>query len=720
MTVRAIFLGLLAAVALAAVGYFNDIWLGFPSIGGNLMPTHAFGLLMVGLLAVNPLLRWLGRWKFTSGEFVVMLSLVLMGSLIAGSGLLWVFPHPVITPIHDQQTKPGWRDKDLLQYVPRVMIVEQVYRKYANDHDIRRKEGESWQTSIQRSVAEGNTPAEDLEQLQKRHRHVITSYMQGMGRPGRRLPFGRAPWASWLPALSFWFCVLGLNFIAGLAAVVVVHRQWSSREHLAFPIAAVASELIEPPADGGPFNAIFRNRGFWLGFALAFGVWLINGCSAWWPGFVSIPLGIDFRPLNEILGAVGRVPWVNLLNVRFYFAAVGLAYFLTSEASFSLGLSAWLYVLAAAPLVAAGVNMQTDVLAGGLPAFMYFGAYMGLAVMVLYLGRQFYWAVLRRSLWLGGGEDVLPREVAAFRILILANAALVGLLWWLGLHPLLSVAFVLLTGTLFLMVGRINVATGLFIIQPFWHPVTVLAAIFGSFALGPHALVILALLSVVVTIDPRIAAVPLALNAVRLGELQKIKPGRLARWMAIAVILAMVAGVVVTVWGLYDLGVQGMDSGGTRWAVEHVAQMPFRMLERAVDELSATDSLKAAAAPTSLGRLLAPKPKKFFFTAAGIGFALVMICSYFRLRFPRWPLHPMLFLVWGSRWTTEFAPSFLLAWFIKTQILRYGGQSYYRRARTFFIGLMGGEFTAGIFWGAIGAGHYFLKGILGPSISVRP
>jgi hypothetical protein len=294
------------------------------------------------------------------------------------------------------------------------------------------------------------------------------------------------------------------------------------------------------------------------------------------------------------------------------------------------------------------------------------------------------------------------------------------LLWWVGLHPLLGVLFVLLTGALFLMIGRINAATGLFIIQPFWHPGSILAAIFGSLAIGPRAVIILALLSVVVTIDPRIAVVPLGLNAVHLGERHRLRPGRLAAWMAVAVILAMLVAVPVTVYVLYDLGVSGTGSGGTRWAVEDVARMPFRMLERSVDELAAADALHAARAPATLTRLLHPEPKRHFFVAAGIGFALVMLCSWLRLRFTRWPLHPMLFLVWGSRWTTEFAPSFLLAWLIKSAITRYGGLSTYRRLRPFFIGLMAGEFASGILWSGIGVGYYALTGTRGASFRVRP
>ena len=679
MSVRAVILGLLAGVALASVGYVNDIWLSFPAIGGNLMPTYAFGLLMLGLLVVNPLLRLLGRWHFSSSEWIVILSLVLMGSVIGGSGLLWVFPHPIITPFKDHMEIPGWRVANLLQYVPPVMMVD-------------------------------TEPGSD----------VVRDYMQGLAGAGKTLPIGRVPWAKWAPPLGFWFAVLGLNFIAGLAAVVVVHRQWSRRELLALPIASVTSELIGPPAEGKLFNATLGSRRFWLGFALSFGVLGLNGLHAWWPDIPVVPLGVNFTPLRDILGPVGKVPWVNVLNVRFYFAAVGLAFLLTSEVSFSVGLSGWLYVLAAAPLVAAGVEMRSDVLGGGLPAFMYFGAYMALAAVVLYLGRRFYWSLLGRAAGVGGGADVLPREVAACRILILATAALVGLLWWVGLHPLLALAFVLVTGTLFLMVGRVNAATGLFIIQPFWQPVAVLLAMFGSFALGPRALIILAMLSVVVTLDPRIAAVPLALNAIRVGEQHKVRPGRLAGWMGAAIIISMVVAVPVTVYLFYDMGVSGMSSGGTRWALQ-VARMPFQMLKGAINDLTSTDALEAASEATGLGRLFgAADPAKHFFLAAGVGFVLVLICYWLRLRFRRWPLHPIIFLVWGSRWTTEFAPSFLLAWLIKAQTMRYGGLTFYRRARAFFIGLMAGEFTAGILWGLIAILYYLLTGSAGPSFTVSP
>ena len=146
-----------------------------------------------------------------------------------------------------------------------------------------------------------------------------------------------------------------------------------------------------------------------------------------------------------------------------------------------------------------------------------------------------------------------------------------------------------------------------------------------------------------------------------------------------------------------------------------------RQLKGSVNELASMDALEAASQRTGLSRLFgSAAPAKHFYLAAGIGFALVLVCYWLRLRFRRWPLHPMVFLVWGSFWTTEFAPSFLLAWMIKAQVMRYGGMAFYRRARGFFIGLMAGEFTAGILWGLIAVAYYLLSGSAGPSFTVSP
>ena len=685
MTVRAVILGLLISIALASFGYVNDTWFLFSYIGGDLVPIYAFGLLLIGLLAVNPFLRLLRLWQFSSAEWVVILSLSLMGSVIAGSALLWQFPHPIITPIQDQAKNPEWKTKNLLQYVPDIMMV-----------DVK------------------PTPNEPEPK-------ALDDYFKGMGKKGHPIGLRDVPWDKWAPTLSFWFALLALSFTAGICAVIVVHRQWAEREHLSYPIVTFANELLQTEP-GRAWNPIFRQKGFWIGCAVALVVLSTKGMNTWFKSFPAISMQVDCTALREleIIKPFLKVPEAQrALRIEFYFAAIGLAYFLSSEASFSLGISGWLYLLAAAPLVARGVDMSRGFLSGGLPSYMYFGAYLGMGIMVVYLGRRFYWAVLKRMLFIPDkAADVLPREAWAARIGAVVCLLEVLLLWHVGLHPLLGAMFVALTGLLFLMLGRINASTGLFLIQPFWNPVAIILGIFGAVIIGPTSLIILAMLCTMVTIDTRIAAVPLALNALRLGDTQKVKSGRLGGWMAAAIIISMIIAVLFTVWVIYNYGVHGVDSPGTRWALA-VARMPFQMLERNLNKLTG-DQLELARAPVTLSRLLKASRAKHFLTAVSIGLALVIGCSWLRLRFPRWPLHPVVFLVWGTPWMIAYAPSFLLAWLLKSLILKYGGQKSYIRARGFFVGLVAGEFAAAMIWAAVGVIYFLKTGRTGETFLVRP
>ncbi|KKL54203.1 hypothetical protein LCGC14_2267750, partial [marine sediment metagenome] len=376
---------------------------------------------------------------------------------------------------------------------------------------------------------------------------------------------------------------------------------------------------------------------------------------------------------------------------------------------------------AASMLLKAGVDVSGNYMTGGTFMWQRFGSYLAIALMVLYLGRRFYWAIAKQTVFIrgkGSTGDVLPREVWAARLGVIACVLMVIMLWRIGLHPALGAGFVLLTGLMFMMLGRINAATGLFLIQPFWNPVVVMLGLFGASTLGPQTLIILAMLVTMISIDTRIAVVPLALNALRLGDRQNVKPGKLAGWLIVAVILALIGSMLFTVWLVYDKGVHGMDSAGTRWALE-VARMPFKLLERNVNKLT-EDQLEAAAQPLTLARLAGGRTAKHFYTAMAVGLVLVFGCSWLRLRFPGWPLHPVLFLVWGNNWMTIYAPSFMLAWLLKNLILKYGGQKSYARAKGFFVGLVAGEFAAAMIIALIAAGHYLDTGTILETFLTRP
>jgi hypothetical protein len=93
-----------------------------------------------------------------------------------------------------------------------------------------------------------------------------------------------------------------------------------------------------------------------------------------------------------------------------------------------------------------------------------------------------------------------------------------------------------------------------------------------------------------------------------------------------------------------------------------------------------------------------PDPMSYVFI--GVGAVIFLGLSALRARFLWWPLHPagaLLGSVSHEQWFSLFA-----AWLCKATILRYGGPGAYRRARTFFLGLIVGEAAIGCVWIIIG------------------
>ena len=669
MTFRAILIGLLLGLGIAVFGYFNDWVLKQAYVASDLVPVSVYGLLVVGLVGVNPLLRLTRARPLAGAEWCVLVSLMLAACVIPGPGLMWNFSNSLVAPHRFQSIRPGWQRDDLLRYAPPLML------------------------------------AETGEEFEK----VVGGFQVGLD-PGEWVHPAKVPWWAWRKTLTFWLPMLGLSFVAAICLAVVVHGQWAHRERLRYPVAALASELVGG-AEDGLVPTVFRDYRFWLGFVPVVLVLLINGLYAWRPTGIRIPMEIDLREIARKWPAIKRLPWTvqSLLLPRFFFAVVGLAYFVSTDVSLAIGISSLVYAVAAYALMVAGVDMQSDYFAGGVDGYLLFGAYLASGIVVVYVGRRFYASVLLRALRIARGDPVARATVWACRILLLAVAAMLAvLIFAVGLHWLLAVLFVMLTGLMFLIVTRISAETGLFFIQPTWQAAGILLAMFGISALGPNMLIILGLLSIVATIDPRVCLMPIVANALRFSEAHGVSPRRLSWAMAAAVLLALVAGVFATLYVQYNFG------GGTvyGWA-NSAAAMPFEMLQRNLRRLPGEPGQWADFQWTHL------RANRTFLWAAGVGFALVMGCNALRLRHAWWPIHPVLFLVWGTIPACWMGPSFLVGWMLKVAITRFGGGRLYRRCRAIFIGMVAGEFVAGIFWMGVGLIYYLVTRTPGPIFRVH-
>ena len=146
------------------------------------------------------------------------------------------------------------------------------------------------------------------------------------------------------------------------------------------------------------------------------------------------------------------------------------------------------------------------------------------------------------------------------------------------------------------------------------------------------------------------------------------------------------------------------------WGYHRIPTMAFRAAQTEVLQLKAQGQLRESEQLGWLERLRSIKPKRQFLWAAGSGFVLVLVFAMLRLRLTWWPLHPVLFLVWGTYPLAVLSSSFFLGWFAKKMVVRFGGDRLLKRIRPMMIGVIAGEISGALVFMIVGAVYYFVTG----------
>jgi uncharacterized protein DUF6785/uncharacterized protein DUF6784 len=678
MTFRSVLLGLLLGAGIASFGWFNDSVLHQAPLAVNMIPTGVYGLLTLGLLLINPLLHSFGRAKLLRAEWAVIISLMLIAAVIPGAGLLAHFTQALSYPFHYNEVNTGWRECDVLSYVPETMLVDA-----------------------------GEPGSEQFDR-------VIRGLTQGLRnlRGGHAAPISEVPWDAWERTLTFWLPVIALLNITCICIALIVHRQWAHRERVRYPVAYFASELLAG-ADERRWPSVIYNPRFWLGFAPTFAILFLDSLRPWSDNVISVPLMFDFTAILDKFTVLKPVPDLPLwiLRPRIVFVVIGFAYFISSEGSFSLGFSTVLYSAAYLLMYKIGINTREGSgFSGAIESWQRFGSYLGLAGIILYIGRRHYASVLARAFGVRRGDAVASHEIWAAR---LALAALVALTLIISivtdLAIPLTILFLVLILVMFLSLARLYVELGLFTVYAWWFPVTIIFGLFGFASLGPRMLVILGILSQVVAVFPSVTMIAMASNAMRIAESAGVAPRRISPWMVAVLLLALGAGVFCTMYVQYNWGVPTPG-----WSGMMAAREPYNQIQQGIQsfvgEREGWESL----------RWEYFRPNREFLWSVAAGIALVLIASVMRLRYTWWPLHPLVFLVWGIWPLAVLGFSFFLGWAIKWGITHFGGGAAYQRNRPLFVGMIAGEFACAIgftIWGLI---YYLIHGYAGPTIWWHP
>jgi len=676
MSIRAILIGFLFAMLVAMGGHFNDVYMQQTFMVGNFFPISVIGFLVVLVLVVSPLLYWIRpRWKLRVGELAVIVALPMAVCVVPGSGFLRTFTPLLIMPKHYEQMTPSWQRNEVISYVPDKLLVS----------------GEE----------------ED----------VMGGFLQGKGSVDSHIGFNDIPWQAWMPALKAWIPVSLVLMIGLVGLSLVLHRQWTTHEHLVYPVAEFVRQLTGK-GEGRAYPAILQNRMFWYGFVPVLVIHIVNGLHAWRPTFIEIPHRIDLSPLKELFPKLASAygGW-RLFKSEIWFSVVAFSYFLPSDITLSLALSHCTGVLCSALLVTYGVSVTSNLVGDGEIQGLLIGAYAGVVALILFSGRAYYGRVLLAALG-KRLKGALPELSAVWgcRTFVFASVLAVILMTGMGLAWPFAILVTLILASAFMAMSRICAETGLFFIQPTWQLSGIFLGVLGAAAIGPEMLAVMALLSVLLFIDPREAMMPFVMNALRIAENAGVKRGRLAAAMSVTLIVGMIAGLITVLWLQYDRGVSLNDG----WATRGVPRLTFQFVDTQVQMMKADGVLEQARDSTWAGRLRLIRPNRSFLGFLATGFVLFSGCAFLRLRLPKWPLHPILFLTWFTYPLMCIHTSFLIGWGIKSLVVKFGGGSTFQRVKALMVGLIAGDLTGGLVFMIAGAVYYSVTGFPPAKFSIFP
>ncbi len=665
ITLRSIlfsFLGIFLMSALA--GQHDVVCRSGPLMIGNHLPGGAITyMVFVGLVWNGLAGRISPALALAPKELVVVLCSTLVACFPPTSGLFRYFHRIVVLPWYYLPGHPEWAQYGLLQYL---------------------KPGLFPSPYLGNGVPVPGTPG------YAEYQRIYQGLFSGLSQGANWVPLIDLPFRAWLRPILHWGPLVFLFSLLCVAMQFVVHRQWVHHEQLSYPLAQVTSRfcLREDGKPGVP--DIFRSRLFWWGFVPVFLYYVLDFLGAKYPislprmlnvfpdlSHWSLPIETKFPVLTHTFGF-----W-SLGGQGLFFTIVGVAYFVSTEISLTMGLNT---ILVVAFSLAYYYNVGSPV---GEPQLNSgrAGAYLGYTLILLYTGRTYFRAVFARAF--GSRKARMEDDgtaVLAARVLVLAFAATVAVLCAMGLEPALALLFTLAVMMLFFVFTRVICETGIPFLQSTWNPPQLLESLFGASALGPKGVTMLHMTHVVITQDPRECLMPYVATGAKVADDNGLPLRRIFRVVVAAVAIALAVAFLASHYSQYN--VSAMTDG---WASGHAVTSPFDTCARLVREMIDVGEFDAASLGTFLSRLPlvhANRSHLRFFLA---GLTLVFLCSTLRFQYSRFPIHPVLFLVFGAYPAMNTWGSFLVGWFVKSLVVRFGGGSVYQRAKPLFVGVIAGE-----------------------------
>ena len=482
----------------------------------------------------------------------------------------------------------------------------------------------------------------------------------------------------WIVPILCWSAFCAVLLFTMLCINSILRKQWVESERLTFPVVILPLEMTDES------GSLFRNRYMWMGFAIAGTITLVAGLHHMYPSIPYIRIvrqSMFTGPLQPPWNAMGGA------TIAFYFWAIGIAFIMPLELSFSCWFFYWLVKLERVACQVVGLN-EVRVAGGGFDntfPFLHsqsFGAYLGFFVMSMWVSRRYLGRVFRTA-FLGTKEEDESREAISYRAAILG--ALAGFLFLAGFARTIGMSFwIVMTFFVFyfifaVIISRIRAELGfpthdMHVMGP-QHPIIAAA---GTENMSRPNLIGFSLFY---WISRNYAShpAPHQMEGLKLAE-QSSGP---ARGMFYAILIAGVLAMPIGFWALlhtyYVRG--GATAKMEMWALGFGGECWNQM-------------------KTYLDQPVPPNPVAMGFV--GVGFTISVLLGWMRMRFLWFPFHPLAYAISNSWGMAQLWLPIMIGSAAKLIALKFGGLGSYRRALPFFLGLILGEIAIGSLWTILG------------------
>lgn len=472
---------------------------------------------------------------------------------------------------------------------------------------------------------------------------------------------------AWLSPILWWGLFIFVLFWIMLCINSILRKQWTENEKLSYPIVQVPLAIIESER-----SSMFKDRIFWIGFAIAASLNILNGIAFLVPSVPSIPV-----KLHDIGKYFNEKPWnaIGWTPISFYPFSIALSFFMPFDLSFSTW---FFYLFRKMQLIlasAAGPSLGGFLGMTSIARFPYLseqsaGAFMVLFVVAIYLAKRHIWQVI--SLKADDSNEPFRYRTSILGLL-LGAFFLTFFCIRIGMSLWVIALFFFLYFAISLVITRMRAELGPPTIElTGMNASQIMTNIFGSRRLGIKNLLPLTHYFWFFNRTYRNHAMPQQLEGFKIAQRTGINPVT----VVYATVIGTVFGILSSFWAELHMLYKAPDAPGAGFSWESMNILLSR-----------------------LNFLKDPDIGAMNFMALGAGFTTFL--SIMRMKFLWWPFHPV-----GYALSMNFGVDYI--WFtivigsvIKWAILKFGGLRTLRRAYPFFIGVIIGEYAIGSFWSAL-------------------